>query len=92
MTTQYDVEFLQRPEKVLDRKLDLYPQDSEEVDLLRERVGEAGRVATNQLREEEKSIGGKRARKRSQLPTDGDDEEEIDGVALPSGVKKKRSS
>ncbi|KAL0063670.1 hypothetical protein AAF712_009362 [Marasmius tenuissimus] len=82
MTTQYDVEFLRNLEKVLDRKLDLYPQDSEEVDLLHERVGEAGRVATNPLREE-KSMGGKRARKRKQLPTDGDNEEEIDGDPDP---------
>ncbi|KAK1233088.1 ribosomal RNA processing protein [Marasmius sp. AFHP31] len=74
----------------LDRKLDLYPQNSEEVDPLRERVGEAGRVTTNKLRE--KSMDGKRARKRKHLPVDADDEEEIDGVALPSGVKKKRRS
>ncbi|KAK7047799.1 ribosomal RNA processing protein [Paramarasmius palmivorus] len=93
MTTQYDIEFMQRLEKVLDRKLDLYPHDLQEVDILRERVDEAGRTATNELKEEERSKnGGRGTRKRKKsLPSgDKDGEDDIDTMDLPRAVNRKR--
>ena len=38
--THYDVEFIMRIEKVIGKKMELWPTDEEEVSLLRERVGE----------------------------------------------------
>src|ERR1700733_5554971 len=48
LVSQYDVELLQRIEKVIGKKLETWPTDKEEVALLRERVDEAGRVAVNE--------------------------------------------
>ena len=41
MVTQYDVELVQRIEAVIEKKMELWPTDAEEVSLLRERVDEA---------------------------------------------------
>ncbi|KAI8054127.1 P-loop containing nucleoside triphosphate hydrolase protein [Syncephalis plumigaleata] len=46
LVTQYDVELLQRIEHILDRKLDSYAVDKDEVLILQERVSEAQRYAT----------------------------------------------
>ena len=89
MTTQYDVEFIQRLEKVTDRQSDLHPQDLEEVDLPRERVAEAAILAVKQVREKS-SKGGKRVRKQRQSRAEGDDQEETEGVIMPSDVKRRR--
>lgn len=47
LTTQYDVELLQRIEQMIGRKLDIYQEaaDKEQVLLLQERVAEAQRIA-----------------------------------------------
>lgn len=63
IVTQYDVELLQRIEKVIGKKLELFPTNKEEVMLLKERVDEAGRLAVNELKQEAKAIGGKKRRR-----------------------------
>lgn len=45
LVTQYDVELVQRIEHAIERKLDLYECDKEEVMVLMERVSEAQRFA-----------------------------------------------
>ncbi|KAJ4466911.1 P-loop containing nucleoside triphosphate hydrolase protein [Lentinula edodes] len=90
MASQYDIEFVQRLEKVLDKKLDLYPHDPEEAHLLRERVDEAGRVAANQLREDKRAKGDARKRRKPLSSGDRDGEEDLDEVNRFAMKKKKR--
>ncbi|KAF9264770.1 DEAD-domain-containing protein [Marasmius fiardii PR-910] len=87
LVTQYDVELIQRIEKVIGKKMELWPSDSEEVALLKERVAEAGRLATNELKEQ----GGTGKRKRARggrSKDDGDRDDDMIEAGIPT---KKRS-
>ncbi|KAJ3990899.1 P-loop containing nucleoside triphosphate hydrolase protein [Lentinula boryana] len=92
ITTQYDVEFIQRLETVLGRQLDLYPHDKSEIDILKERVDEAGRIAINQLKSEDasKSKGGREKRRISADDRDRDDDEVEAGMPSVSRKKTRR--
>jgi ATP-dependent RNA helicase DDX47/RRP3 len=92
LVTQYDVELIQRIEAVINKKLDLWPTDKEEVALLRERVDEAGRLAATELREE----GGKKGhRKRRKGEGEGEDKDvrdrDDDMVQAGMPARKKKS-
>jgi ATP-dependent RNA helicase DDX47/RRP3 len=66
MVTQYDVEVYQRLEGLLGKKLDEHKLDEETVLVLLERVNEAQRLATRELKEQLagcKGSGGRRKRK-----------------------------
>jgi len=66
MVTQYDVEVYQRLEGLLGKKLPEYKMDEETVLVLLERVSEAQRLATRELKEQLagcKGSGGRRKRK-----------------------------
>jgi ATP-dependent RNA helicase DDX47/RRP3 len=66
MVTQYDVEVYQRLEGLLGKKLPEYELDEETVLVLLERVSEAQRLATRELKEQlaaSKGGGGRRKRK-----------------------------
>lgn len=72
LVTQYDVELLQRIEQVIDTKLTDYGAPREQVAVLQERVEEASREATREIREKGLGgAGGKRGRKRGA----GDDQD-----------------
>jgi ATP-dependent RNA helicase DDX47/RRP3 len=88
MVTQYDVELIQRIEKVIDKKMELWPTDKEEVMLLKERVDEAARLAINELKEEAKA-GGKKRRRGDGV---GRDERDRDDDVVEAGVPRKRHS
>ncbi|KAG2041735.1 DEAD-domain-containing protein [Suillus americanus] len=88
MVTQYDVELIQRIEKVIDKKMELWPTDKEEVMLLKERVDEAARLAINELKEEAKAGGKKRKREDGV----GRDERDRDDDVVEAGVPRKRHS
>lgn len=60
IVTQYDVELFQKIEALTGHKMEEYPSDQEAVLLLLERVGEAQRISTMQMRESEKRKGSKR--------------------------------
>ncbi|KAG2157361.1 DEAD-domain-containing protein [Suillus clintonianus] len=90
MVTQYDVELVQRIEKVIDKKMELWPTDKEEVMLLKERVDEAARLAINELKEEAKAGGGGKKRKREDGV--GRDERDRDDDVVEAGVPRKRHS
>jgi ATP-dependent RNA helicase DDX47/RRP3 len=51
--TQYDVELYQRIEAALEKRLDRFPCEERDVLLLQERVNEAVRYATTQMKEDE---------------------------------------
>ena len=76
MVTQYDVEVYQRLEGLLGRKLPELKLDEETVLVLHERVNEAQRLATRELKEQlaANSNRGKRRKKGSRLSYDDDDD------------------
>ncbi|KAI0288170.1 DEAD-domain-containing protein [Russula brevipes] len=90
LVTQYDVELIQRIEAVINKKLDLWSTDKEEIALLRERVDEAGRLAATELREE----GGKKGhRKRRNGEGEDRDVRDRDDDVIQAGMpaRKKKS-
>ncbi|MBW0522725.1 hypothetical protein O181_062440 [Austropuccinia psidii MF-1] len=97
LVTQYDVELLQRIEGVIGKKMEEFPHEREQVLLLAERVGEASREATRELREAERNgnKSGKHHRKRRGVAEDGvDDHKDRDDDMVQEGMifkkKKKR--
>ncbi|KAG1782756.1 Asp-Glu-Ala-Asp box polypeptide 47, isoform CRA_b, partial [Suillus placidus] len=74
MVMQYDVELIQRIEKVIDKKMELWPTDKEEVMLLKERVDEAARLAINELKEAK--VGGKKRKREDGVGRDERDRDD----------------
>ncbi|KAJ6609857.1 ATP-dependent rRNA helicase RRP3 [Mycena sp. CBHHK59/15] len=95
--TQYDVELVQRIEQTIGKQMELWPTDTEEIALLKERVNEAGRVAAIELKEQAasgKSIGNGRKHKREGGGGREDDRDRDDDVVeagLPARRKKFKS-
>lgn len=90
LVTQYDVELIQRIEAVIGKKMELWPTDTEEIAMLRERVDEAGRAATNEMKEQS---GGKSARKRKRDRNGGDrDDRDRDDDVVEAGVPRGKKS
>lgn len=87
--TQYDVELVQRIEKVIGKKMDLWETDKEEIALLRERANEACRLAANELRDQQ---NGKKKRKRGGEGGGQDDRDRDDDVVEAGMPSKKRNS
>jgi ATP-dependent RNA helicase DDX47/RRP3 len=81
MVTQYDVEVYQRLEALLGKRLPEYKLDEETVLVLLERVCEAQRLATRELKEQlaAASKGGSRRRKWGSKGSDGADNDGEDG-------------
>ncbi|CAL1704957.1 unnamed protein product [Somion occarium] len=88
LVTQYDVELIQRIEKVTGKQMETWPIDAEEVALLRERVDEAGRVATNEMKEQSMNKPG---RKRRREDGGGRDDVDRDDDVVEAGMPKKKS-
>ena len=83
MVTQYDVEVYQRLEALLGKKLDEYKLDEETVLVLLERVNEAQRLATRELKEQlsaRKSNGRRKRRQGDDDDVDGGEENGLQGV------------
>ncbi|KAI7858928.1 P-loop containing nucleoside triphosphate hydrolase protein [Circinella umbellata] len=84
--TQYDVELIQRIEKDLGRKLDEFPNvDKNDVMLLQERVSDAQRMATLEMKEKGGARGSKRGRRDGD--DDGADREEKIGLPVKKGKR-----
>ncbi|KAG6829744.1 ribosomal RNA processing protein [Tricholoma furcatifolium] len=92
LVTQYDAEVMLRLETVLERKLEEYPTDKEEIALLKERVHEAGRVAITQLKQEEaeRRSSGKRKHKSVGGRDDKDRDDDTIEAGMPTFKKKRR--
>ncbi|CAB9500352.1 dependent RNA helicase [Seminavis robusta] len=84
LVTQYDVEVYMRLEALLGRKLAEYKLDEETVLVLLERVNEAQRMATRELKEQlasRKDSGGRRKHRRSSDDdVDGGEENGLQGI------------
>lgn len=83
--TQYDVELIQRIEKDLDHKLDPFPVEKDEVMMLQERVDEAQRIATIELRDTD---GGKKSKRGSRKEDDDDDDLDKEERSGAQGKRK----
>jgi ATP-dependent RNA helicase DDX47/RRP3 len=94
LVTQYDVELIQRIEKVIGEKMQLWPTDEEEVSLLKERVNEAGRTAVNELKEQSKKGGNGRKRRREEGGSrdDRDRDDDVVEAGKPAYRKKSKGS
>lgn len=91
LVTQYDVELVQRIESVIGKKMELWPTDNEEVALLRERVDEAGRLATNEMKELAKNGHGKKRRRDEGNDRDNQDrDDDVVEAGMPGKKKKGR--
>jgi len=80
MVTQYDVEVYQRLESLLGKKLPEYPLDEEQVLVLLERVNEAQRLATRELKEQLSARKETGRRKRRPMDDDHEDGGEENGI------------
>ena len=85
LVTQYDVELVQRIEAVTGKRLELYPTEAEEIAALRERVGEAGRMATRAMKDED-SQGKNKKRRRDDYG--GKDDKDRDDDVVEAGMPK----
>ncbi|EAU88082.1 ATP-dependent rRNA helicase RRP3 [Coprinopsis cinerea okayama7 len=93
LVTQYDVELLQRIEKVIGKKMDAWPTDDEEVLLLKERVSEAERLAVNEIKDQDMKEGGGKKRRRGGEGGGADDRDRDDDVVeagMPTKHKKTK--
>lgn len=86
MVTQYDVEVYQRLETLLGKKLSEYKTDEETVLVLLERVSEAQRLATRELKEQLAARGKSNGGRRRPRGATGDD----DGEGFESLQKEVR--
>lgn len=90
LVTQYDVELIQRIEKVVGEQMQLWPTDKEEIALLKERVNEAGRAAANELKEQGKKGGNgrKRGREDGGRRDERDRDDDVVEAGIPAHKKK----
>ncbi|KAH0580927.1 ATP-dependent rRNA helicase RRP3 [Termitomyces sp. J132] len=91
MVTQYDAEVMLRLEMALERKLELYPTEPEEIALLKERVHEAGREARNRLKDESRYRDDGRKRRRKGID-DKDRDDDMVEAGMPTVPHKKKRS
>ena len=85
MVTQYDVELLQRIESLTNEKMSLFPTEKDAVLVMLERVSEAQRYATMEMKDMDATGGKKRARPDEEAL---DDEEESSAMLFK---KRKRT-
>lgn len=85
LVSQYDIEFFQKIEEYIGKKMDLYPTEEETVLILMERVSEAQRMATIELKKENFGKKKKRKGKDFEVPEDSSDY-----VKLPKKMKSNR--
>ncbi|CAE6451634.1 unnamed protein product [Rhizoctonia solani] len=90
LVTQYDVELLQRIEGVIGKKMMEFPIDKAEVMLLKERVGEAQRLAVQELKDLGGAAGARGGRKRHREKDEsGRDRMDRDDDVVEAGIPMK---
>ncbi len=87
LVSQYDVELLQRIENVTGKKMIEWAVDKEEVALLRERVGEAQRLAINEMKEGKNGDGRVRKRKRESRRDKMDRDDDQHEAGMPTSKR-----
>ena len=91
IVTQYDVELIQRTEAVIGKKMAEWVVNKDEVELFRERVEEAARLAATELRNTE-NRGSNRKRQASASTTrdERDRDDDLIEAGIPSRKPKRR--
>lgn len=94
LVTQYDVEWYQRIEHAIDKKLDEYPlgRDKSAVLLLQERVAEAVRFAHMQLKEEHANAKAGKRKRMGALGGGADDADKDDEETAATRLIKKKQN
>lgn len=95
LVTQYDVELLQRIEKVLNKKMDEYQTEAEDIAAMKERVEEAARIARAEIKDSEQNGKSKGKRRRHEEGGGKDDQDRDDDVVeagMPRMHKKSRKN
>lgn len=87
IVTQYDVELVQRIEAVIGKKMSEWVVDKEEVELFRERVEEAARLAAIEMRNADDQ--GKK-RNRHGKPAGGRDDQDRDDDTVEAGMPSRK--
>jgi ATP-dependent RNA helicase DDX47/RRP3 len=90
IVTQYDVEWILRIEHAIGKKMELWPTEKEEVLLLKERVGEACRLAANEMKEDKREKGRGRKRKHNDGAGEDNRDREDDMVSAEFPDKKSK--
>ncbi|CAE6440441.1 unnamed protein product [Rhizoctonia solani] len=95
LVTQYDVELLQRIEGVIGKKMMEFPIDKAEVMVLKERVGEAQRLAVQELKDSGGAAGARGGRKRHREKDESgrdrmDRDDDVVEAGIPTKSKKHR--
>ena len=90
LVTQYDVELVQRIEAVIGKRMEEWPTDKEEIALLRERVDEAGRAATNELKDQAREGHGKKRRREGGGKDDRDRDDDVVEAGMHGAMKKTK--
>lgn len=91
LVTQYDVELFQKIEALIELKMEVYQVDKDAVALLGERVGEAQRIATMQMKESDNKRsssgggGGKGGKRKGTVDDDEVGREMFSGFKSSSG-------
>lgn len=90
MVTQYDVEVYQRLEALIGQKLPEYACDEETVLILLQRVAEASRIATREVKE--MNVGGKKGKRNRReddlyLDEDENDDGQVSSQQLSTAKK-----
>ena len=89
LVTQYDVEVYQRLEGLLGKRLPRYDADEESVLILLERVSEAQRLATRELKEQLAAVGRNKKRgKKGAMEDAGGAEGGVEGIVREELRKK----
>jgi ATP-dependent RNA helicase DDX47/RRP3 len=86
VVTQYDIEFFQKIEQLTGLKMDVYSTEREHVMLLLERVMEAQRFASSQLKEQGYKKDARKKRRGAEDQTGDNDGEST----VMSSIKKRK--
>ncbi|EJD53283.1 DEAD-domain-containing protein [Auricularia subglabra TFB-10046 SS5] len=89
--TQYDVEVFKRTEAVIGKEMDAWPVEKAEVEVLRQRVEEAARLAAKELRDlAEAGKDGRRKKRRREGGGGGVDERDRDDDEVEAGMPMRK--
>jgi ATP-dependent RNA helicase DDX47/RRP3 len=90
--TQYDVEAYQRLESLIGQRLPEFPAEEDTVLVLLERVSEAQRLASKELREIQASGGSKGGKFKRSRGGEGDEDGEDASTIVKNAIDKKKRS
>ncbi|CAL1708681.1 unnamed protein product [Somion occarium] len=89
MVTQYDALEFKGIERVIDIRMEAWPTNKEEIELLYERVYEAGRQATTELKEQAPTRFKRKRKNEGSTRDDRDRDDDVVEAGMPTRSRKK---